>query len=300
MDEMACNVCQMYTAHHAVPTSKHSFRWFARRGTPSHPVKTTMIRSAAKPRKSAAKPLRFILDNGLTVLLQENHSAPVVALNMWVKVGSIYERDVEAGISHVYEHMLFKGTTTRVVGEIAQEIEGCGGDINAFTSFDHTVYHITLASRFLDTGLAVMADAIQHSAFDPAELCKEQEVVLEEIKRGQDIPSRKLTEALFAASYQHHPYRRPVIGSEQTVRGLTRDHILSYFHTWYVPNNMTLVVSGDFEPMAVLPHIQAAFRDFAPRPLPTLQMPPEPAQRELRMTILVDDIQETLLDMAYH
>jgi zinc protease len=189
MDEMACNVCQMYTAHHAVPTSKHSFRWFARRGTPAHPVKTTMIRSALKPRKSAAKPLRFILDNGLTVLLQENHSAPVVALNMWVKVGSVYERDDEAGISHVYEHMLFKGTMTRGVGEIAQEIEGCGGDINAFTSFDHTVYHITLASRYLETGLAVMADAIQYSSFDPEELRKEQQVVLEELKAARIFPA---------------------------------------------------------------------------------------------------------------
>jgi zinc protease len=259
-----------------------------------------MLSSAAKPRRTAAKPLRVVLDNGLTVLLQENHSAPVVALNMWVKVGSIYEQDVEAGISHVYEHMLFKGTRTRGVGEIAQEIEGSGGDINAFTSFDHTVYHITLASRFLDNGLAVMADAIQHSSFDPDELRKEQEVVLEEIKRGEDIPSRKLTEALFATSYQRHPYRRPVIGSEQTVRSFTRGHILSFFHTWYVPNNMTLVVAGDFDPMVVLPRIQAAFQDFQPQMLPTLQIPQEPAQREPRTVILADDIQETLLDVAYH
>ena len=91
-----------------------------------------------------------------------------------------------------------------------------------------------------------------------------------------------------------------MIGSEQTVKSLTRDQILSFFRIWYVPNNMTLVITGDLDPAAVLPHIQAAFRDFAPQPLPTLQMPTEPAQRELRMTILVDDIQETLLDMAYH
>jgi zinc protease len=259
-----------------------------------------MTHSAVGTRKFAAKPLRFILDNGLTVLLQENHNAPVVALNMWVKVGSIYEGEAEAGISHVYEHMLFKGTTMRGVGEIAQEIEGCGGDINAFTSFDHTVYHIALASRYLDTGLAVMADAIQHSSFDPDELRKEQEVVLEEIKRGEDIPSRRLTEALFATSYQRHPYRRPVIGSEQTVKSLTRDQILGFFHTWYVPNNMTLVVAGDFDPIAVLPRIQAAFQDFRPQMLPTLEILQEPAQREPRTVILADDIQETLLDMAYH
>jgi zinc protease len=300
MDEMACDVGKIHLAPDAALAPRNPARRFPRRLTPPYPPKTATVGSAVRPRRPTAKPLRVILDNGLTVLLQENHSAPVVALNMWVKVGSVYERDAEAGISHVYEHMLFKGTMTRGVGEIAQEIEGSGGDINAFTSFDHTVYHITLASRFLDTGLAVMADAIQHSSFDPDELRKEQEVVLEEIKRGEDIPSRKLTEALFAASYQCHPYRRPVIGSEQTVKSLTRDHILSFFHTWYVPNNMTLVVTGDFDCMAVLPRIQAAFRDFQPLMLPTLHIPQEPAQREPRTVILADDIQEPLLDVAYH
>src|SRR5262245_28286568 len=300
MDEMDCDVCQVSLVLHAMLASRHALTWLPRRVTPPHHAKTAMIRSAARSHRSAVKPRRFTLDNGLTILMQENHSAPVVALNMWVKVGSIYEGEAEAGISHVYEHMLFKGTRTRGVGEIAQEIEGSGGDINAFTSFDHTVYHITLASRYLDTGLAVMADAIQHSTFDPDELRNEQEVVLEEIKRGEDIPSRKLTEALFATSYQHHPYRRPVIGSEQTVKNLSRDQILSFFRTWYAPNNMTLVVAGDFDPMAVLPRIQAAFRDFQRQTLPALEIPQEPPQSELRMVILADDIQETLLDVAYH
>lgn len=260
----------------------------------------TTVRSRGRARSPTAKPLRATLENGLTVILQENHAAPVVALNMWVKVGSVYETTEEAGISHVYEHMLFKGTTTRGVGEIAQEIEGAGGDINAFTSFDHTVYHIILASRFLDIGLAVMADAIQHSSFDPEELRKEQEVVLEEIKRGDDIPSRKLTEALFATSYQLHPYRRPIIGDEQTVKALTREHILSFFHSWYVPNNMVLVMIGDFDSAEVLPRIQTTFREFQPRVLPPLPLAQEPAQRELRTVMLSDTIQETLLSLAYH
>ena len=300
MGEMACDVGQVFADPPAVVASQHSPLWYPRRVVPSNPAMTATSRTAVRPRRSGAKPQRFILDNGLTVLLQENHSAPVVALNMWVQVGSIYEGDGEAGISHVYEHMLFKGTMTRGVGEIAQEIEGSGGDINAFTSFDHTVYHITLASRYLDTGLAVMADAIQHSAFDADELRKEQEVVLEEIKRGEDIPSRKLTEALFATSYQRHPYRRPVIGNEETVKSFSRAQILSFFNTWYVPNNMTLVIAGDFDSLAVLPRIQAAFQDFQPQALPPLETPQEPAQSELRTVILADDIQETLLDVAYH
>jgi zinc protease len=300
MNDMACKMGRLLTAPDVRAAFGGLLSHVLGRVTSFHPAETASARGVGGPRRSATKPWRVVLDNGLTVLLQANHSAPVVALNMWVKVGSIYEQDAEAGISHVYEHMLFKGTTTRGVGEIAQEIEGAGGDINAFTSFDHTVYHITLASRFLDIGLAVMADAIQHSSFDPEELRKEQEVVLEEIKRGEDIPSRKLTEALFAASYQRHPYRRAVIGDEGTVKSLTRAHILSFFHTWYVPNNMTLVVTGDFDPVQILPSIQTAFRDFPSQPLPALQIPQEPAQREPRAVILADDIQETLLDVAYH
>jgi zinc protease len=300
MDDRAWEGCHLPSTRGVTRASMSHLHWFLKRVSPSHSVETGPARSTLGLGRSAVKPLRVVLDNGLTVLLQENHSAPVVALNMWVKVGSIYEEEAEAGISHVYEHMLFKGTMTRGVGEIAQEIEGCGGDINAYTSFDHTVYHITLASRFLDTGLAVMADAIQHSSFDPDELRKEQEVVLEEIKRGEDMPSRKLTEALFATSYQCHPYRRSVIGSEQTVKSLSREQILNFFHIWYVPNNMTLVVTGDFDPLAVLPEIRAAFRNFAAQRLPTLQIPLEPAQRQLRLAVLVDNIQEALLDMAYH
>ena len=299
MDKMACEMWRSLTTPDVVRAFRSPVPYVLRGMAPFLPARTAAIRAVGRPPRSS-KPLRTVLENGLTVLLQANHSAPVVALNMWVKVGSIYEQDAEAGISHVYEHMLFKGTRTRGVGEIAQEIEGSGGDINAFTSFDHTVYHITLASRFLDTGLAVMADAIQHSSFDPEELRKEQEVVLEEIKRGEDIPSRKLTEALFATSYQHHPYRRPVIGSGVTVKSFTREQILSFFHTWYVPNNMTLVVTGDFEPEEVLPRIKSAFKDFPSRLLPSLQTPQEPIQRELRTVILAEDIQETLLDVAYH
>jgi zinc protease len=300
MPSMDCGEGWVVGASSLLRASPSHDRVPARRAELPRSASPTTSRSVARHRRSVIKPLRVVLESGLTVLLQEHHTVPAVALNMWVKVGSVYETDVEAGISHVYEHMLFKGTTTRGVGEIAQEIEGAGGDINAFTSFDHTVYHITLASRFLDIGLAVIADAIQHSSFDPEELRKEQEVVLEEIKRGEDIPSRKLTEALFATSYQCHPYRRPVIGSERTVKALTRDHILSFFHTWYVPNNMVLVVAGDFDPDEVLPRIEAAFASFRPQTLPRLHLPPESVQRALRTVILADTVQESLLDMAYH
>src|SRR5438132_1093009 len=156
------------------------------------------------------------LPNGMSVVLQENHASPVVAFQAWVGVGSADEPPELAGIAHVFEHMLFKGTARRGVGQIAQEIEGAGGEINAWTSFDQTVYHLVLASRFFDTGLDILADALFNSSFDPAELERELKVVLEEVKQGEDNPARVATQTLFATAYTRHAYRRPVIGYTRT------------------------------------------------------------------------------------
>src|SRR5213595_1150245 len=117
--------------------------------------------------------VKFRLDNGLEVVLEENHAAPVVAFQAWVKVGSADEPPELAGIAHVFEHMLFKGTARRGVGQIAQEVEAAGGEINAWTSFDQTVYHLVLASQYFDTGLDILADALFQSSFDPDELQRE-------------------------------------------------------------------------------------------------------------------------------
>src|SRR5262245_9755958 len=133
-------------------------------------------------------PQRYRLPNGLTVIVQPMHTAKVVALQAWVGVGSADEPDDLAGIAHVFEHMLFKGTARRGVGEIAKEVEAAGGDINAWTSFDQTVYHLVLASRDFPVALDILADAIQHSAFDPTELDRELKVVLEEVRQGEDSP----------------------------------------------------------------------------------------------------------------
>src|SRR6476661_7256721 len=190
-------------------------------------------------------PLRYQLPNGLTVVLQQNHASKVVAFQAWVGVGSADEPPELAGIAHVFEHMLFKGTARRRVGQIAHEVEAAGGEINAWTSFDQTVYHLVLASRFFDTGLDILADALQNSSFDPVELERELKVVLEEVKQGEDNPARVATQALFSTAYARHPYRRPVIGYEKTVAQVTRKRLLDFFQRWYLPNNMTLVVVGD-------------------------------------------------------
>ncbi len=243
---------------------------------------------------------KFKLDNGLTVLLEENHSAPVVAVNVWVKVGSACEEDGEYGIAHVHEHMVFKGTEKRGVGEIARIIEGDGGDINAFTSFDETVYYVVIAGRFLDTALDVLSDAMENSSFDAQELQKELQVVLEEIRRGEDSPQRNLSERLFSEAYTVHPYRRPVIGSKESVSGFTREKIINFYKKWYSPNNMVLVVVGDFDTRKVVPKIKETFGTLKPRTLPECLIPEEPAQKEMRAVVFDKKVQEGYFSLAFH
>jgi zinc protease len=243
--------------------------------------------------------VRYQLPNGLSVVLQENHAAKVVAFQAWVAVGSADESPDIAGIAHVFEHMLFKGTARRGVGQIAQEVEAAGGEINAWTSFDQTVYHLVLASRFFDTGLDILADALQNSSFDPKELERELKVVLEEVKQGEDNPSRVATQALFGAAFTRHPYRRPVIGYTKTVKAFTRERLLDFFHRWYVANNVTLVVVGDFDVERAKAAIAESWGKMASRPLARPERK-EPAQKAARAKVVTQDVRETQVGVAFH
>jgi len=245
-------------------------------------------------------PVSVTLPNGLRVLVQENHATKVVAIQVWVRVGSADEVGPEAGLAHVHEHMLFKGTERRKVGEIASEVEGAGGDINAWTSYDQTVYHVTMASRDFDVGLDILADAVQHSAFDPDELTKELEVVLEELRRGNDTPSRVLSENLFATAYTGHPYRRPIIGYVDTVKAFNRDMILGFYKKWYRPRNMCLVVVGDITPAQVVERAQQLFAFDDGVALPARARGVEPNQMEMRTIRKQQDVQETHLGLGWH
>ena len=142
----------------------------------------------------------YTLKNGMQVVYQTDYSLPVVGIQIWIKAGSAYETDKQAGISHLIEHMLFKGTPTKGPGMIAKIIEGCGGSINAYTSFDYTVYHVVVPSREWRTGLEVLADAVQHSLFDETELMREKKVVLEEIRKDKDLPTHILADAIFSTA----------------------------------------------------------------------------------------------------
>jgi zinc protease len=249
---------------------------------------------------SEGRPKRvvFKLDNGLEVVLEENHAAPVVAFQAWVKIGSADEPPELAGIAHVFEHMLFKGTKKRGVGQIAREVESSGGEINAWTSHDETVYHLVLASRFFDTGLDILADTLMNSSFDAGELERERNVVLEEIKQGNDDPERQAGLGLFQSVFDVHPYGRPIIGTVATVRKLRRDDILAFFANHYVASNVTLVVVGDFDAAAAKAKIAKAFKPMA-RGVAVGPRPPQPDQTGLRVQGAARDVKEAQILMGF-
>lgn len=243
--------------------------------------------------------MRYQLDNGLTVILEPNRAAPVVALQAWVQVGSADETDREAGLAHLHEHMLFKGTEKRKPGEVARDIESRGGEVNAWTSFDQTVYHLTIASRFFEEGLDVLADQVLHSVFDPEELAREIEVVLEEIKRADDMPSRRASREMFSLAYRHHPYRRPVIGYPETVRSFTREDVWSFYERFYTPDNIVLVVVGDFDEDLARRRIESLWSSVARRRGERPQRETEPPFERMRTKVLREPVQESWISLAF-
>ncbi len=243
--------------------------------------------------------VQFDLDNGLHVILKEDHFAPVVAYQIWVQVGSADEHPDEAGLAHVMEHMLFKGTAKRGVGEIARDIESAGGDINAWTSFDETVYHIVMPSNEIDQGLDILSDAIQHAALDKTELAQELEVIREEIKRGMDSPQRRISEETFRISFSDHPYRNPVIGTDESVRSFTREKVNAFYQKWYAPQNMTLVMVGDFDTEELKGKLPQFFSSFQNGEVAQHQPTHEPEQTTPRVSLLTDSVSQAHVAITF-
>jgi zinc protease len=245
-------------------------------------------------------PVRYQLPNGLTVLFQPQHAARVAAFQVWVRVGSADERPDQAGLAHLHEHMLFKGTATRGPGEIARAIEGNGGEINAWTSFDQTVYHVVIASPFAQAGLEILGDAVRRPAFDEGELGREIEVVCEEIKRSLDSPSRRASRDLFETAFSVHDYRRPVIGWEETVRSFTREKVLEFYHRHYAPQNMVLTVVGDVQEAALRGWVEEIFGgDWDRQWTGPVARAPEPPATSRRYKVREDEVKEAYLNLAF-
>jgi zinc protease len=245
-------------------------------------------------------PVRRVLPNGMTVILKENHAAPVVSIQVWVKAGSVQEKDEEAGVAHVHEHMLFKGTKSRGVGTIARDVEAAGGEINAYTSWETTVYFVNMASRFKKEGIEILADIVENATFDEQELAKEIEVIREEIRRSMDMPSRRLSDTFYATAYGVHPYGRPVIGYDEIVKGFTREDVLRFYRNWYVPENLVWVMVGDLDPEALMPELEKRLSRIPNRPLPVQKIAVEPPQSAPRVFVQQEDAKEARLKIGFH
>ncbi len=190
---------------------------------------------------------RTVLPNGLTVLVRRDSSAPVVAIVTYVKAGYFDETDDVVGIAHVLEHMFFKGTPSRGVGDLAKETKSVGGYLNAATIYDHTVYYTVLPSSGFETGLDVQFDAYANSVIDAEELARELEVIIQEAKRKADNPGAVVTESLYALLHDRHRIRRWRIGREPGLRALDRDAMLRFYRNFYHPGNTVLTIVGDVD-----------------------------------------------------
>jgi len=239
------------------------------------------------------------LKNGLPVLLVEDHKASVVSVQMWVKTGSADERKGEEGISHFIEHLVFKGTEKFSVGQIAATVEASGGELNAYTSFDQTVFYVTISSQFTDVGLSVISQMMGFPKFDQAEIDNEREVVIEEIKRGNDSPGRQASRLLFSTVHKRHPYGRPVIGFDRVIKRVSRKTLVDYFQSRYIPKNMLLVIAGDIKHAEIKKKLEKEFGTIPNRRLRKVPRVSEPKQSQPRIKVKAASFEEAYLHMAW-
>ena len=228
---------------------------------------------------------RTVLENGLTVLIKPDMSAPVASVQVWVKTGSIHENALlGAGLSHYLEHMLFKGTERRAGREISATVQAHGGYINAYTTFDRTVYYIDLPSEHVGVAVDILADA---------------DVILREIDMGKDEPDQRLGEALFDTAFREHPFRYPIIGHREVFSGVSHEDLVAYYKARYVPNNLVVVIAGAVDPKAALAEVEKHFGSAPRQRLAPVIIPEEPAQLAPRALHKFEDVELTRAGLAW-
>ncbi|WP_269931652.1 M16 family metallopeptidase [Aminobacter sp. HY435] len=245
---------------------------------------------AEAPRKDWAVS-SFTLDNGMQVVVIPDHRAPIVTHMVWYKVGSADEPPGKSGIAHFFEHLMFKGTTNHKAGEFGQKVAEIGGSENAFTTYDYTAYHQTVAPEALETMMSFEADRMRNLVLTDAVIGPERDVILEERRsRIENNPGALLNEEVDATLYQNQPYRIPVIGWMQEIEQLNRVDATEFYNRYYAPNNAILVVAGDVEPEAVKAMAEKTYGKIARGPdLPPRVRPKEPEQNTKRTVELTDE-----------
>lgn len=241
------------------------------------------------------------LDHGLTLIVREDHSAPVVSVQAWCKSGSIHEdRWLGAGLSHVLEHMLFKGTTHRAPGQIDREVQDAGGYMNAYTSFDRTVYYINVPNTGARVAVDILCDIMQNATLPAEELEKEKQVILREMDMNQDDPGQKSSRRLFETAYTRSNYRLTIIGYPDIFGRVKREDIVAYYRERYAPNNVFFVVVGDIKAAEVEEQIRLAFSMAKAQPAPPIYLPDEPVQLVQRDLVEESPIELGHLHLSWH
>ena len=238
-----------------------------------------------RPLASPLAPTRHVLSNGVAIVIEPYGASGVVALQFWVRAGGRDEAPSELGLAHYLEHMLFKGTPARPPGFVERDVESVGGRINAGTSLDYSFYHLLIPGERAVAAVEMLADLSVNATLEAGTLDREKQVVLEEMRLGEDSPRRELFRRLYALVFDGHPYGRPVIGRPELIRGLTRDTLNGFYRRHYVPEAFTLVVVG---PVAASVILETATRTFGRIPrggfgrLPAAQpRAPRPARLDI-------------------
>ncbi|MEZ0360980.1 MAG: pitrilysin family protein [Hydrogenobacter sp.] len=237
----------------------------------------------------------YKLPNGAHLIVKRRDDTQAVALQVWFKVGSIYENYEEKGMAHFLEHMLFNGSEKYPYGEIDKRVEDMGGNINAGTSKEYTFYHIEIAKPYWKEAIELLYQLTQKPLLLEDMIQKEKPIVIEELKRGKDNPSTILWEEFEKLSYKVSPYRFPIIGYEDTIRNFTRDSLLRFYRNFYQPKNMYIVVVGDVDPAQVRRKVMDTFGKEEGRTVEKPQIPKEPEQMEPRFR----EIKDSRVEKAY-
>ncbi|MGH7852995.1 MAG: M16 family metallopeptidase [Candidatus Binatia bacterium] len=249
----------------------------------------------------AAQVQEFVLDNGLKVLLLEDHKSPAVTFQVWYRVGARNEKDGKSGLAHFLEHMMFKGTPTTGPEEYSRIIAKNGGRTNAFTSSDVTVYFATMSREKIGIEIELEADRMANALLGDKYFEPEKKVIQEERRmRTEDNPISALSEAASAVAYIIHPYRRPVVGWMQDIQNLTRQDLVDFYKLYYAPNNAYLVMVGDFSTRDMLAKIKAAFGKIPRGPEAPRVSADEPEQRGERRLVLKKEAELPFILNFYH
>jgi zinc protease len=243
---------------------------------------------------------RTTLDNGLTVLIQEEHTAPLASVWCWYRVGSKDERPGLTGVSHWCEHMNFKGTENIPRDQVKGIIEQYGGSWNGYTWIDQTTYLETATRDALDRMLFIESERMARSLFHPDDVESERTVIISELQGGENDPDQLLDQELTATAFKAHTYRHPTIGWLSDLQSMTRDDLYGYYRRYYVPNNATLVVVGDVDTDEALKRVAHYFEAVASGPAPARVRTPEPEQTGERRLVIRKEGTTAYLKAGYH